>query len=392
MVKLLLSCDQSVILYKGEYYARNKERFDFFNRYIRIFDSLRIVVRCVESDEYSPSWIKIQNPKIEIVFIPTYSGPINYLKVYRKIGILLSSVVEDCDAAIIRIPSSLGQRVAHKVMKKGIPYAVEVVYDAEDGANNSKTLFERLIWKCMDKDMRSISYNASGVSCVTEHFLQRHYYSKRKDAFVSHYSSLSLDNTFYTSPKMYPKGKVFSIVHVANQVDCSTRKGHIQLVSVLRILKDKKVRVSLTFVGSDYHDGINQLKRLSKDLRVDEMINFTGRVEREELSSLLEKADMFVFPTAAEGLPRVVIEAMAKGLPCVISNVSGNPELVSEDLLVDYKDIDTMADKIIKLIDNPTYYENVSKANFERSLCYEASILEKRRDEFYTKLKCLTKK
>ena len=59
-----------------------------------------------------------------------------------------------------------------------------------------------------------------------------------------------------------------------------------------------------------------------------DQITFTGRVNRRQLSDILENSDIFVFPTAAEGLPRVIIEAMAKGLPCVISDVSGNPELV----------------------------------------------------------------
>ena len=97
-------------------------------------------------------------------------------------------------------------------------------------------------------------------------------------------------------------------------------------------------------------------------------------------------------PTWAEGLPRVIIEAMAKGLPCITTPVSGNPELVSEHFLVKYSDVEVLADRIEELVKNKSVYEAESKGNFKKSLLYEASVLEKRRDSFYQKLKSCVKK
>lgn len=392
MVKLLLSCDQSVNYCKGKYYARNKERYDLFQRYLRVFDSIRLAVRCVYVDDTLKAGIELTDPRIEICHISNFRGPIQYAKSYFKIASQIKSIVDGCDAAIIRIPSTIGQRVAHKVMKSGIPYAVEIVYDATDGAANSKNFFERILWRNIDKDMLAITHKADGVSCVTERFLQRHYFSKKKDVFVSHYSSLALDKSFYTSAREFPRKKIMTIVHVANQVDFNTRKGHIQLVDMLKILINRGTLAKIIFVGSDYHNGIAQLGLYAKKQGVSDYITFTGRVARKELSDILEKADLFVFPTAAEGLPRVVIEAMAKGLPCVISNVSGNPELVAEDMLVDYRDVKSFADKTELLIKSPEKYVSVSEENFQKSKQYEASVLEQRRDAFYLKLKELTKK
>lgn len=390
MAKLLISCDQSINYCKGKYYAKNQERYDFFKRYLRVFDTLRLAVRCVDVCEEEKAGVELTDPRIEICHISNFSGPIQYAKSYFKIAGQIRSIVDGCDAAIIRIPSTIGQRVAHKVMKSGIPYAVEIVYDATDGAANSRTFIERMLWKHIDKDMLTISHMADGVSCVTERFLQKHYFSKKKDVFVSHYSSLALDKSFYTSAREFPKKEILTIAHVSNQVDYNTRKGHIQLVKMLSILKNRGVLAKIIFVGSDYHNGIAQLGEYAKKLDVQELITFTGRVGRKELSDILDKADLFVFPTAAEGLPRVVIEAMAKGLPCVISNVSGNPELVAEDMLVDYLDVNSLVNKTEYLIKTPVKYTEVSKENFQKSHQYEASVLEKRRDSFYKKLKALT--
>lgn len=140
-------------------------------------------------------------------------------------------------------------------------------------------------------------------------------------------------------------------------------------------------------MGQSYHNGIEQLKELSNSLGVYNQIEFMGYLTRTELDKFLSNVDLFVMPTRAEGLPRVIIEAMAKGIPCITTPVSGNPELVSDHFLVKYSDVKTLADRIEELVMNKSLYELTSKENFERSLQYEASVLEKRRDIFYTKLK-----
>ena len=145
-------------------------------------------------------------------------------------------------------------------------------------------------------------------------------------------------------------------------------------------------------LGKDTGKGytINVLD-LAKKLGVENRVKFIGGVTRSRLSDYLESSDLYVMPTWAEGLPRVIIEAMAKGLPCITTPVSGNPELVSEHFLVGYSDINTLADRIEELVKNKSIYEVTSKENFERSLQYEASVLEKRRDAYYTKLKSCVK-
>ena len=145
--------------------------------------------------------------------------------------------------------------------------------------------------------------------------------------------------------------------------------------------------VEAKFVGKSYHDGQRLLTEYSKSLGVESHIEYKGYVTRSELDAFLTDVDLFVMPTRAEGLPRTIIEAMAKGLPCITTPVSGNPELVSEHFLVEYSDVTTLADRIQELVTNKELYEATSKENFERSLQYEASVLEKRRDEFYIKLK-----
>ena len=196
-----------------------------------------------------------------------------------------------------------------------------------------------------------------------------------------------MPSSFYTSNKKQPGERPLIITNVANQIQFNGRKGVNEIIEAIGILKHRGIKVYAKFVGQSFHKDVEQFIELSKKLGVGDQIEYMGYLTRPELDSFLSKVDLFVMPTRAEGLPRVIIEAMAKGLPAISTPVSGNPELLDEHFLVKYEDVKTLADRIEELIIDKVLYERTSKINFEKSLKYEASVLEKRRDDFYMKLK-----
>jgi len=86
-------------------------------------------------------------------------------------------------------------------------------------------------------------------------------------------------------------------------------------------------------------------------------VRFAGFLTQAEVAELLAHSDMLVLPSFAEGLPVVYMEALASRIPVVASRVAGVPELV-EDGVTGYAvppgDVATLADRIIRLMDNPT--------------------------------------
>ena len=390
MTTLLMSCDDYVYRCNGVYYAGSQERCEFYHRYLRVFDKLRLVARCVEKSETKSSWVKL-DAKIEYVPIPIFQGPKEYAKQYFKVGKLISGVADGCDAAVLRLPSTVAMRVYGDIKRAKIPYATEIVYDAYDGYTSSRSLIHKLLWKQIDKQMRKICYEADGVSCVTEHYLQQRYFTKKEGSFSSHYSSLALPKSFYGNARSYPEGRTLTIAHVANQVEYNGRKGHIEVIEAIAKLQLEGLTVNVAFVGKDYFGGQARLEELACEKGVKKQVNFMGYLNRASLDQFLDNVDLYVMPTRAEGLPRVIIEAMAKGLPCVSTRVSGNPELLSNHWLVEYDDVETLADRIRELCTTPDLYVAVSLENINNSYKYESSILEKRRDEFYEKLKNKTK-
>lgn len=387
MVKLLMICDEYLFENNDKYYAANQEKYDFFERYLRVFDSMRLVCRCEEEKDLKNGRVPLDNdPRIEFVPVPMFHGPKDYAKKYLAVGTSLRKITEGCDAALLRIPSTVAIRVGKQVMRKGLPYACEVVFDAEDGWRGTSGI-ARMAWKRIDKQMRSMCAGADGVSCVTEHYLQQHYFPIKPDAFAEHYSSLALDKSFYTAARSFPSKKNMVIAHTAIWVEHNGRKGHIEIIQAVKLLKERGVEVNVQFAGKDYFGGVGKLKELAQNLGVSDKVEFVGFLSRDELNKFLNDADLYVMPTKAEGLPRVIIEAMAKGLPCITTPVSGNPELITDHFLVDYNDVKTLADRIEELTQDADLYERTSRENFEKSWKYEASVLEARRDTFYSLLK-----
>src|SRR5207244_4507802 len=74
----------------------------------------------------------------------------------------------------------------------------------------------------------------------------------------------------------------------------------------------------------------DSLRQLAERLGVADSVTFAGPVGQDELPSLLARHDVFCLPSFAEGVPVVLMEAMAVGLPVVSTQIAGVPELVTD--------------------------------------------------------------
>lgn len=387
MAKLLISCDDYIFRHDGRYYFKSKEWYDFYQRYLRVFEELKIANRVIDEPELKKGRILVDDSRIEIHPLPIFHGPVEYAKNYFSTGRAMNNAVDGCDAAILRLPSTVAQRISKQVLKAGIPYATEIVFDAQDGADTSNNIVEKLLWRIIDKQMRSICSKADGVSCVTAKYLQQHYFSVKPGHFVSNYSTLALDKSFFTSPRQYPQKKILTIAHVDLQIGLHSRKGTDIIIQALEKLKKKGIIVNVSFAGDDWDNSTRKILNYAKEHGIDGQVSCPGFLSRQQLDDFLNNADLFVLPTKAEGLPRVIIEAISKGLPTITTPASGNPELISSDYLVPFYDVDTLAKKIERLVRDKEEYKRVSNLNYQHSLKFEGSILQGKRDEFYNKLK-----
>ena len=132
--------------------------------------------------------------------------------------------------------------------------------------------------------------------------------------------------------------------------------------------------------GKYRRDLIAQAERLGMASRV----RFPGQVTAgEPVRRILDAANLFVLPSRTEGLPRALIEAMARALPCIGSAVGGIPELLDASDLVPAGDAAALAAKIQEVVRDPLRMETMSRRNLAGARKFCGSALAERRRRFY---------
>jgi len=176
---------------------------------------------------------------------------------------------------------------------------------------------------------------------------------------------------FKTSrPKLFPKNKKVIIVSVAR---LSIQKDYPTLIKAVGLLNNKYNNYELR-IASDGPEKQN-LKDLVKKLGLVKRIKFLGWVK--SVDTLLNKSDIFVLSSKAEGFGYVLLEAMSHGLPVVSTDSPHGPSEVLENgkygLLVPVGDEIKLCKAISILMSNKLKYEYFSKLSFRRSLYFSES-------------------
>ena len=110
--------------------------------------------------------------------------------------------------------------------------------------------------------------------------------------------------------------------------ELSTRKNHIEVIRALKELDIKKNKIYYVICGKGNEE--KNLFDYVKKANLTEEIHFFGY--RTDVIEIMAIADLFIFPSKQEGLPVALMEAMAVGLPCLVSDIRGNCELIKREL------------------------------------------------------------
>jgi glycosyltransferase involved in cell wall biosynthesis len=147
------------------------------------------------------------------------------------------------------------------------------------------------------------------------------------------------------------------------------KKGHSFLLKALHNLKTQGRDISCILAG----DGPlrNRLLQQINDLKINDIVTMVGQQTQQEVLDLVQKSDCYVLPSIItptkrmEGIPNVLMEAMACELPVVSTSISGIPELIesgTSGLLVPPENVEALAGAIAYIQDNPDVANRFGKA------------------------------
>jgi colanic acid/amylovoran biosynthesis glycosyltransferase len=131
-------------------------------------------------------------------------------------------------------------------------------------------------------------------------------------------------------------------------------KGQALLLEAIAALSAEARPVQLRLVG----DGPDRawLEKRAAELGIASNVEFAGWVDQARLMALYSEADLFVLPSLAEGIPMVLMEAMAMQIPCVAPRIAGIPELIEhgvDGMLFAVADVADLTQQIRRLLESP---------------------------------------
>ena len=181
-----------------------------------------------------------------------------------------------------------------------------------------------------------------------------------KQAMEIIYNGIDIDH-FCPKPEARPAGK-FIITTGASRV--TVRKGISYLIEAMVKVGSHYPETCLKIMGDG--DDKENMEALAKELKMDKNIEFLGRIPREETAPYYQEASVFVLPSLNEGMSNAMLEALASGLPLIATDTGGSQELIKDrenGFIVKMKDSEDIAEKLEKLINNPTLVKSMGEAS-----------------------------
>ena len=373
----------------GKVWTKTIYGYDFWQRYLEVFENINVVSRMKDvSYEEVKGYLCSSGDRINFYSLPMANTTKQYLKNVAKFIIKSNQAVQNSKCCILRLPSFSGIFVYYQVKRKKIPFVIEVVADPKISLRGKRSMAGKYLCHHLKKAVQC----ANGVSYVTQYALQEKYPSYVKKYgydnlhFETYYSSINLCGNFFSQPRDYRNHRRrYRLVHIANNIG-NYEKGHKESIDILSEIRKKGKDVELVFIGEGAKR--KEFEEYAISIGMKDFVLFTGLIFNvDEIRAQLLDADIFILPTKAEGLPRAIIEAMAVGLPCLSTPVNGIPELLEKECLFEPDDIDGFTEKIEQFINRPETMNEISRRNIEKAREYEATILQAKRNDFYSKLK-----
>lgn len=363
---------------------------NMWNRYLPFFDNITIVARRINISSKNPTQMKgMKSAEADRVSFSLLGETINpdgsinkkpdQFQKYKAI----KSLVSKTDCVIARLPSIIGYMACREAIKQHKKYAVEVVACAWD----SNWYHGRKINKVMALPsffaMKHYVKHADYAIYVTDNFLQHRYPCNGKTGIASNVSIDAVPTVVlkrridHINSLKHNDKIIFGIVgplHV-------NFKGHKTAILALSKAKNDIPPFELRCIGAG---DPTRWQQLADKMGVGENIYFDGLLKSgKPVADWMDKIDILLIPSLQEGLPRALIEAMSRGIPCLGAITGGIPQLLNDKYLHKKNDYNKLCRDIINLVNNKNQMIKCANENYNNAQRYIKPILDKNRSDFW---------
>lgn len=369
----------------GRFWVSSSSDYRYYSKFRDIFSTVRILARTCQVREPSGLASRLDGEGVGVIPLADTRGLGRILLSQRLYRRQFALGFEDSQAVVLRVPFFLSDLATITLARMKIPFGADVIGDGWDALSPGSGIggaLRPVIRRIFTFTQKRTCRRATCAKYVTRRVLQARYPCPGPQ-FAS--SDVMLGPDAYSAEiKPFPKARPLRLISVGT-LETLYKAPDVQ-IECIRLLRDIGLDVRLTFVGDGKRRG--ELNSLATKMGVDDAVEFRGRLPAgQAIRDELDKAHIFIMPSLAEGLPRSLLEAMARGMPCVGTSVGGIVELLPETDLVPPRNAKALADRIAEIAKDEARWVWSAGHNLAVSRDYEETRVRATLREFLTCLR-----
>lgn len=363
--------------------------YSIWSELLDSFEQVVLLARVGNRNDSSTDGSKVEGPSVSVHELPDYFGPWQYLRTLPTLRSRVREAVAQCDTYLVRVPGLIGRLAWQEIRRLRTPYAAEVMSDPWDtmGPGSMPTPFRPLYRGLAVRNLRMICENATATLYWSGGTMRQRYPSADV-AYTCVAPRIFLNGGYVPPERLHERcqridsgsERIWRVGFVGSFAQLY--KGSDTLLRALAFCLGRGATLEASFVGEGRYR--KNMESLARDLSVERDVNFLGQLGfGEPVRDFVDSIDLFVMPSRAEGLPRALVEAMARGCPCIGSNVGGIPELLAAEDLVPPNDPGALARKIMEVTADRQRMKTMSERNLARAKQFDPEVLLEIRRAFY---------
>lgn len=270
---------------------------------------------------------------VELSVIPKVPKVLHYTVGRWIYSFALMELVNSVDAVYVRLPSVVGSAASLCGYERGTPVAAEVAGDPSGNvAFRSPRIVAGGVARTMESLTRASVRSSSCIAYVSPHLRSRF---PPEGSYSSVISNVRLADADFRDPED-TSGKEVGGARGGMRIAVVSNLTHVKNPLVVPEVVDELLRreaaPEVHWVGTG--PLMDRVRQAAKDKDIEERFRWYGHVEdRDTIREVLDSADVYLIPSRSEGMPRALLEAMARSLPCVGSRVGGIASLLEDEYL-----------------------------------------------------------
>lgn len=370
-----------------QYYTSTSYHADMWKECLEVFDEVVLAHRVVYREKLTPGEKAVLIDGIRFFEFPNSFGFWRALGATPKMFSKARKVVHQADVWHLHTPNIVTIFMWFWLWFYKIPYSLELRGDQSINSDYLKlrgVRFAKLIAFLIRSFMWLQMSSPVAVASVARFLVDLT--KPRNNCPVHIVSNARIPTYLYGQPRIWENDSACQTIICLGRLEA--QKNPFGTMKALARLDEKGFK-NWKFVWIGDGPLKEETQQLADELGLSDKVELLGFVPWKNVFDVLDIADLLLLNSVSEGLPRSVLEAMARALPVIGTTVGGWTEILPEEDVVEPQRDDLLADKLYEVLTNPDRLTEMSRRNLATARNYSAEVLRVKKVAFYVQVRAI---